>query len=253
MKRPEQIEREEEARRERLNRALQMQHAEAASLSQLGAAGEEPQAPPPGARQPPQQLPRRRQQRSRSAVPQAERPQQPVRAAPQGSAATSPARAAVGKKFKNCHGVLEGVEYDSYMKPRLRVVAAALFDARRPRADRASVRRASTWPAGGNFPGGKVASGESDGTRWCASCAKNSVSRRAPDAQLMTLHARVSRPASSTSCCGARRLRAASRMGSMASSLKWVECRSLGDERILEADQPFIEALQLVSSTTLTE
>ena len=55
IKSPEQIEREEEARRARLNRALQMQHAEAASLSQLGAAGEpaQPQAPPPGARQAP--------------------------------------------------------------------------------------------------------------------------------------------------------------------------------------------------------
>ncbi len=59
IKSPEQIEREEEARRARLNRALQMQHAEAASLSQLGAAGEpaQPQAPPPGARQAPPQMP----------------------------------------------------------------------------------------------------------------------------------------------------------------------------------------------------
>ena len=39
VKSPEQIEREEEARRARLNRALQAQHAEAASLAQLGAAG----------------------------------------------------------------------------------------------------------------------------------------------------------------------------------------------------------------------
>ena len=39
VKSPEQLEREEEARRARLNRALQMQHAEAASLSQLGAVG----------------------------------------------------------------------------------------------------------------------------------------------------------------------------------------------------------------------
>ena len=38
VKSPEQIEREEEARRARLNRALQAQHAEAASLSQLGSA-----------------------------------------------------------------------------------------------------------------------------------------------------------------------------------------------------------------------
>ena len=35
--------------------------------------------------------------------------------------------------------------------------------------------------------------------------------------------------------------------------LKWVELRqSLGAERILEADRPFIAALQLVSSPSMT-
>jgi len=94
----EQLEREEEARRERLNRALQMQHAEAASLSQLGVAGDVPQAPPPGmgARQAPQP------------VPQAP-PQRPVRAAPK-VGRNQPCPCGSGKKFKNCHGVLEGVE-----------------------------------------------------------------------------------------------------------------------------------------------
>ncbi|HET9472936.1 MAG TPA: preprotein translocase subunit SecA, partial [Steroidobacteraceae bacterium] len=65
IKSPEQIEREEEARRARLNRALQMQHAEAASLSQLGAGGEPaqpPGLPPPGARQAPQMPPMPAQQ-----------------------------------------------------------------------------------------------------------------------------------------------------------------------------------------------
>jgi preprotein translocase subunit SecA len=95
IKSPEQIEREEEARRERLNRALQMQHAEAASLSQLGAAGDAaPQAPPPGARQPP--------------APQ-QAAQRPVRAAPK-VGRNQPCPCGSGKKFKNCHGVLEGVE-----------------------------------------------------------------------------------------------------------------------------------------------
>jgi preprotein translocase subunit SecA len=100
IKSPEQIEREEEARRARLNRALQMQHAEAASLSQLGAAGEpqEPQAPPAGARQ---GLPRQ--------APPPLPPQQPVRAAPK-VGRNQPCPCGSGKKFKNCHGVLEGVE-----------------------------------------------------------------------------------------------------------------------------------------------
>ena len=97
VKSPEQLEREEEARRARLNRALQAQHAEAASLSQLGAAGEPPpQAPPPGARLPP---------------PPAQMPQQqrPVRTAPK-VGRNQPCPCGSGKKFKNCHGVLEGVE-----------------------------------------------------------------------------------------------------------------------------------------------
>jgi preprotein translocase subunit SecA len=104
VKSPEQIEREEEARRARLNRALQAQHAEAASLAQLGAAGAEPdapQAPPPnsigqGARAP--------------AAPPIQQPvQRPVRATPK-VGRNQPCPCGSGKKFKNCHGVLEGVE-----------------------------------------------------------------------------------------------------------------------------------------------
>ena len=85
---------------ERLNRALQMQHAEAASLSQLGAAGDPqpPQQAPPGARQAPQ----------RPQMPP-QQPQQPVRAAPK-VGRNQPCPCGSGKKFKNCHGVLEGVE-----------------------------------------------------------------------------------------------------------------------------------------------
>ncbi len=93
VKSPEQLEREEEARRERLNRALQLQHAEAASLAQLGSEGDPSQAPP-GARQaPPPQL----------------EPQRPVRVAPK-VGRNQPCPCGSGKKFKNCHGVLEGVE-----------------------------------------------------------------------------------------------------------------------------------------------
>jgi preprotein translocase subunit SecA len=94
VKTPEQPEREEEARRARLNRALQLQHAEAASLSQLSGAGEPgpEQAPPAGVR---------------SAAP----PQQPrpVSRAPK-VGRNQPCPCGSGKKFKNCHGVLEGVE-----------------------------------------------------------------------------------------------------------------------------------------------
>jgi preprotein translocase subunit SecA len=101
VKSPEQIEREEEQRRERLNRALQLQHAEAASLSQLGAAGEvgAPQGAPSGARQPQGQAP----------MPQSAQMQRPVRAQPK-VGRNQPCPCGSGKKFKNCHGVLEGVE-----------------------------------------------------------------------------------------------------------------------------------------------
>jgi preprotein translocase subunit SecA len=96
----EQIEREEEARRARLNQALQAQHAEAASLAQLGSAGD-PQAEAEAA-QAPQQGARAPQQPQ---VP----PQRPARAAPK-VGRNQPCPCGSGKKFKNCHGVLEGVE-----------------------------------------------------------------------------------------------------------------------------------------------
>ncbi|MEJ0085373.1 MAG: preprotein translocase subunit SecA [Pseudomonadota bacterium] len=99
VKSPEQLEREEEARRARLNRALQAQHAEAASLTQLAAGDAQPQqAPPAGApRQGPPPAP--------AQLP----PQRPVRAAPK-VGRNQPCPCGSGKKFKNCHGVLEGVE-----------------------------------------------------------------------------------------------------------------------------------------------
>jgi preprotein translocase subunit SecA len=96
VKSPEQLEREEEARRARLNRALQLQHAEAASLSQLSGAGEQPgaeQAPPAG-------------MRAAGPVPQQQRP---VSRSPK-VGRNQPCPCGSGKKFKNCHGVLEGVE-----------------------------------------------------------------------------------------------------------------------------------------------
>src|SRR6187401_685344 len=91
VKSPEQIEREEEERRARLNRALQAQHAEAASLSQLSGPSPEQaqQAPPPGARTggAPAQAPMPAQQR-------------PVRAAPK-VGRNAPCPCGRGKKFKN--------------------------------------------------------------------------------------------------------------------------------------------------------
>ena len=101
----EQIEREEEARRARLNQRLQAQHAEAASLAQLSSAGDaDAQAEAAQATA------------AQGAVPQGGRPgaapvpaPRPVRAAPK-VGRNQPCPCGSGKKFKNCHGVLEGVE-----------------------------------------------------------------------------------------------------------------------------------------------
>jgi len=102
VKSPEQIEREEEARRARLNRALQAQHAEAASLAQLS---------PPGQEAPPQAVPPNSPGQARAPGPApGQVPQQrPTRAAPK-VGRNAPCPCGSGKKFKNCHGVLEGVE-----------------------------------------------------------------------------------------------------------------------------------------------
>jgi preprotein translocase subunit SecA len=101
VKTPEQIEREEEARRARLNRQLQMQHAEASGLSQLTGAG----APPPEGAPPMGGAP---QAGGRPAAPPPQ-VQRPVRVAPK-VGRNQPCPCGSGKKFKNCHGVLEGVE-----------------------------------------------------------------------------------------------------------------------------------------------
>ena len=99
VKSPEQIEREEEARRERLNRALQAQHAEAASLAQLGAAGDE------------RRRRRRRPGARAGAAAAAAAGRSSGRCAPRPrSGRNQPCPCGSGKKFKNCHGVLEGVE-----------------------------------------------------------------------------------------------------------------------------------------------
>src|SRR5262245_25901019 len=101
VKSPEQIEREEEARRQRLNRQLQLQHAEAASFA--------PPVLPPEQGQQQQPIPAGVRRAAPQMPPQQMPPQQPVRAAPK-VGRNQPCPCGSGKKFKNCHGVLEGVE-----------------------------------------------------------------------------------------------------------------------------------------------
>ena len=132
------------------------------------------------------------------------------------------------------------------MKPRLRVVAAALFDlhgrvliAQRPEGK----HMAGWW----EFPGGKVGAGESDAqalvrelreelgveVRPCDEVAR--LQHDYPDRTIDLVLIRA------TLLDGAPR-------GLDGQALKWVDCQSLGNERLLPADAPFIEALQLLSS-----
>ena len=177
VKTPEQLEREEEARRARLNKALQSQHAEAASLAQLGGAGEPERS-------------RRRRPGVRSAAPRDATATPSGRARAPKVGRNQPCPCGSGKKFKNCHGVLEGVDMT---KPRLRVVAAALFDSQRRvlLAERPAGKHMAGW---WEFPGGKVAAGESDAAGAGARTARRARHRRAARRGVDDAHARVPRP-----------------------------------------------------------
>jgi len=132
------------------------------------------------------------------------------------------------------------------MKPHLRVVAAALFDAagRVLIAQRPDGKHMAGW---WEFPGGKVAIGESDAEALIRELREEldvvtrvegeimTMTHDYPDrtVELVLLHAAiidgVPRPLDGQ-------------------ALKWVDCQSLGNERLLPADAPFIDALQLLSS-----
>jgi 8-oxo-dGTP diphosphatase len=134
-------------------------------------------------------------------------------------------------------------------KPRLRVVAAALFDARglvliaqRP----AGKHMAGWW----EFPGGKVAGGESDqdalvrelreelGIESRAHRLITTMSHEYPDriVELALWHASSSDTP----------------RGLDGQELQWVSCQSLGNVGLLPADLPLIPALLAVSSAQLT-
>ena len=134
---------------------------------------------------------------------------------------------------------------ESSPKPRLRVVAAALFDeqgrvliAERP----AGNHMAGWW----EFPGGKVAAGESDAQALVRELHEELGVDARPLVPLMTLtHEYPDRVVDlvlwSVSAAGEPQ-------GLDGQQLKWVACDSLDAERLLPADRPFIEALQLLSS-----
>jgi 8-oxo-dGTP diphosphatase len=131
-------------------------------------------------------------------------------------------------------------------KVRLRVVAAALFDAegRVLIAERPAGKHMAGW---WEFPGGKVASDESDVQALVRELREELGVDARPDVEIMTLtHDYPDRVVDlvlwrATVQNGVPR-------GLDGQQLKWVDCESLGAERLLPADRPFIAALQLISS-----
>ena len=115
-------------------------------------------------------------------------------------------------------------------KPRLRVVAAALFDAegRVLIAERPAGKHMAGW---WEFPGGKVASDESDAQALVRELREELGVDARPDAEIMTLtHEYPDRVVDlvlwRVSADGVPR-------GLDGQQLKWVDCESLGAERLL--------------------
>ena len=132
------------------------------------------------------------------------------------------------------------------LKPRLRVVAAALFDdagrvliAQRPEGK----HMAGWW----EFPGGKVAVGESDRDALVRELREELGVETRAEAEIMTLTHEYPDRIIDLVLWRATLTRGTPH-GLDGQQLKWVDCQSLGNERLLPADAPFIDALQLLSS-----
>jgi 8-oxo-dGTP diphosphatase len=128
----------------------------------------------------------------------------------------------------------------------LRVVAAALFDtagrvliAQRPEGK----HMAGWW----EFPGGKVAPGETDRDALVRELREELGVDTEPGRELMALTHDYPDRTIDLVLWRVSLVRGTPR-GLDGQQLKWVDCQSLGSERLLPADAPFIGALQLLSS-----
>jgi 8-oxo-dGTP diphosphatase len=129
---------------------------------------------------------------------------------------------------------------------RLRVVAAALFDAgnRVLIAERPTGKHMAGW---WEFPGGKVADNESDAQALVRELREELGIDARPDVEVMTLTHDYPDRTVDLVLWRVTLLHGEPR-GLDGQKLKWVSCESLGAERLLPADRPFIAALQLISS-----
>jgi len=134
----------------------------------------------------------------------------------------------------------------THLKPQLRVVAAAIFDSagRVLIAQRPEGKHMAGW---WEFPGGKVAHGESDSEALIRELREELGVESRPDAEVMTLTHDYPDRSVELVLWRATILNGAPRSLD-GQALKWVDCQSLGNERLLPADAPFIDALQLLSS-----
>ena len=133
-------------------------------------------------------------------------------------------------------------------KPRLRVVAAALFDTagRVLIAERPAGKHMAGW---WEFPGGKVAAGEGDADALARELREElGIEARASE-QIMTLTHEYSDRVVDLVLWRATLLDGTP-TGLDGQQLTWVACQNLGKERLLPADEPFIAALQLLSTAT---
>jgi len=134
---------------------------------------------------------------------------------------------------------------ESSSKPRLRVVAAALFDeqGRVLIAERPAGKHMAGW---WEFPGGKVAVDESDAQALVRELREELGVESWPLVPIMTLTHEY--PDRVVDLALWRVSAAGEPQGLDGQQLKWVACDALDAERLLPADRPFIEALQLLSS-----
>jgi 8-oxo-dGTP diphosphatase len=132
-------------------------------------------------------------------------------------------------------------------RPRLRVVAAALFDSQRRvlLAERPAGKHMAGW---WEFPGGKVATGEGDAEALVRELREELGIDSRADSELMTLtHEYPDRVVELVLWRAS--VISGQPQGLDGQQLKWVAPDALSAEKLLEADRPFIAALQLVSTT----